>query len=81
MKLSATDHARISLAIAEAETRTSGEIFCVLAERVSSYRDISLGWAAAAALILPLALVPLGFQRRLAARFRRRLGGRPPGGA
>ncbi|WP_417232731.1 TPM domain-containing protein [Brevundimonas sp.] len=61
MKLSATDHARISLAIAEAETRTSGEIFCVLAERVSSYRDISLGWAAAAALILPLALVPLGF--------------------
>ncbi|WP_339932195.1 TPM domain-containing protein [uncultured Brevundimonas sp.] len=61
MKLTAEDHARIGLAIAEAETRTSGEIFCVLAGRVSSYRDISLGWAAAAALILPLALVPLGF--------------------
>lgn len=61
MKLTADDHARIARAIAAAETRTSGEIFCVLAGQVSSYRDISLGWAAAAALILPLALVPLGF--------------------
>ena len=61
MKLTADDHARIARAIAEAETRTSGEIFCVLAGRVSAYRDISLGWAAAAALILPLSLVPLGF--------------------
>ena len=61
MKLTADDHARIARTIAEAETRTSGEIFCVLAGRVSSYRDISLGWAAAAALILPLSLVPLGF--------------------
>ena len=61
MKLTADDHARIARAIAEAETRTSGEIFCVLAGRGSAYRDISLGWAAAAALILPLSLVPLGF--------------------
>jgi len=55
-------HDRIAAAIAAAETRTSGEIFCVLARRVSSYRDVSLGWAAAAALILPLGLVPLGFE-------------------
>ncbi|WP_414977177.1 TPM domain-containing protein [Brevundimonas sp.] len=61
MKFTADDHARIARAIAEAETRTSGEIFCVLAGQVSSYRDISLGWAAAGALILPLALVPFGF--------------------
>jgi putative membrane protein len=61
MKFTADDHARIAGAIAAAETRTSGEIFCVLARQVSSYRDISLGWAAAAALILPLALVPFGF--------------------
>lgn len=61
MKLSADDHARIGRAITEAETRTSGEIFCVLAGQVSSYRDISLGWGAAAALILPLTLVPFGF--------------------
>ena len=61
MKFTADDHARIARAIAGAETRTSGEIFCVLAGQVSSYRDISLGWAAAGALILPLALVPFGF--------------------
>lgn len=54
-------HDRIAAAIAAAETRTSGEIFCVLARRVSSYRDVSLGWAAAAALLLPLGLIPLGF--------------------
>ena len=61
MKLTSDDYTRITRAIAGAETRTSGEIFCVLAGQVSSYRDISLGWAAAAALILPLSLVPLGF--------------------
>lgn len=55
-------HDRIAAAIAAAETRTSGEIFCVLARRVSSYRDVSLAWAAAAALILPLGLIPLGFE-------------------
>ncbi|RZJ31305.1 MAG: TPM domain-containing protein [Brevundimonas sp.] len=49
-------------AIAAAEANTSGEIFCVLARKVSSYRDVSLAWAAAAALILPLGLVPLGFE-------------------
>lgn len=55
-------HDRIAAAIAAAEASTSGEIFCVLARRVSSYRDVSLAWAAAAALILPLALIPLGFE-------------------
>ena len=55
------DHARVAAAIAAAERTTSGEIFCVFAQRVSSYRDVSLGWAAAAALILPMLLIPLGF--------------------
>lgn len=55
-------HDRIAAAINAAESRTSGEIFCVLARRVSSYRDVSLAWAAAAALILPLGLIPLGFE-------------------
>ena len=54
--------ARIATAIAAAEANTSGEIFCVLARQVSSYRDVSLAWAAAAALILPLGLIPLGFE-------------------
>lgn len=62
IKLTTETHDRIAAAIAAAETRTSGEIFCVLARRVSSYRDVSLAWAAAAALILPLGLIPLGFE-------------------
>lgn len=61
MRLTPEEHARVSRAIADAETRTSGEIFCVLAGSVSSYRDISLAWATAAALLLPLFLIPLGF--------------------
>lgn len=61
MRLTPDDHIRITSAITTAETATSGEIFCVLARQVSSYRDVSLGWAAAAALLLPLGLVPLGF--------------------
>lgn len=61
MRLNSGEHARVASAIAAAEARTSGEIFCVLAGQVSSYRDISLAWAAAAALLLPLALIPFGF--------------------
>ena len=61
MQFTDQDHARVAEAIARAEENTSGEIFCVVARQVSSYRDVSLGWAAAAALLLPLALIPLGF--------------------
>ena len=62
MRLTRDDHTRIRAAIETAERSTSGEIFCVLANRVSAYRDVSLGWATAAALLLPLALIPLGFE-------------------
>jgi putative membrane protein len=62
MRTTPDAHDRIAAAIAAAEANTSGEIFCVLARRVSSYRDVSFGWAAAAALILPLGLIPLGFE-------------------
>ena len=61
-RISTADHTRIIAAIRTAETQTSGEIFCVLAKEVSSYRDISLLWAAGAAFLLPLALVPFGFE-------------------
>lgn len=61
MRLDPSEHDRVTQAIVLAETRTSGEIFCVLAGQVSSYRDISLAWATAAALLLPLILIPLGF--------------------
>lgn len=60
-RLDPSEHQRVSQAIAAAESRTSGEIFCVLSGRVSSYRDISLAWATAAAFLLPLILIPLGF--------------------
>ena len=47
------DHARIAAAIKAAEEKTSGEIFCLVAEEVSKYREVPLAWAAGVALILP----------------------------
>lgn len=61
MRFTPHDHERIAAAIAAAEAKTSGEIFCVIAGRVSAYRDIRMGWAALAALLLPMTLIPLGF--------------------
>ncbi len=61
MRITQDEQARIGRAIAEAETATSGEIFCVVSRRVSSYDDVALAWAAAAALILPALLIPFGF--------------------
>ena len=60
MRLSTEDHARVSAAIAAAEARTSGEIFCVLARQASSYHHVVLAWAAVAALVGPLLLIPTG---------------------
>ncbi len=61
MKLTQADRTRISDAIADAEKTTSGEIFCILADHVADYRETPVVWAAGAALIVPLALIPLGF--------------------
>ena len=58
--LTQTDHAHISKAIAEAESKSAGEIFCVLTHEVSRYREVPLAWAAIAALILPPLLTALG---------------------
>ena len=63
--LTTSDQARIAAAIAEAESKTSGEIFCVLARQVSRYREVPLLWAALAAFIAPPILV-LVFLQRLA---------------
>jgi len=54
------DHRRIAEAIAAAEARTSGEIFCIVAQEVSKYREVPLAWAAATALLVPPAGVLLG---------------------
>jgi putative membrane protein len=61
--LSQSDKDRISAAITDAESRTSGEIFCVLAHDVSHYREVPLAWGAAAALVGPPLLVLLGLHR------------------
>ncbi len=44
--LSVEEHAKVSAAVFEAESSTSGEIVTVLADRSDGYWDIALGWAA-----------------------------------
>ena len=61
MHITQDDQTRIAQAISRAEAATSGEIFCVVSRRVSTYDDVALAWAAAAALILPALLIPFGF--------------------
>src|SRR5215469_11963939 len=61
--LSLADKDRISAAITDAESKTSGEIFCVLAHDVSHYREVPLMWGAVAALAGPPLLVLLGLHR------------------
>jgi putative membrane protein len=60
--LSEADHLRIAEAVAAAEARTEGEIVCILAREVSTYREVPLGWAAAAALLLPPLLLLAGLR-------------------
>ena len=59
MILSDVDRARIVEAIRLAETRTSGEIYCVFTRACSAYRVFPIAWAAALALFLPLPLIHL----------------------
>src|SRR5262245_3824024 len=61
--LSDTDKARISAAITGAESKTSGEVFCVLAKEVSRYREVPLLWAAVAAFVVPPLAVMAGLHR------------------
>ncbi|HUO21511.1 MAG TPA: TPM domain-containing protein [Caulobacteraceae bacterium] len=60
--LSKTDHDAIAQAVGRAEARTSGEILCVLAHKVSNYRETPLAWAAIAALVLPPVAVASGLR-------------------
>ena len=57
--LSDLDRKRIAEAVTEAEAGTTGEVTCVLTERVSNYREVPLAWAALVSLCLPPALVLL----------------------
>jgi putative membrane protein len=57
--ISQSDKARVSDAIRDAESRTAGEIFCVIARHSSDYRLVPIAWAAAIALFAPLPLIKL----------------------
>jgi putative membrane protein len=57
------DHKQISSAIETVEAKTSGEIFCVLAHEVSTYREVPLAWGAIAAFVIPPLLVLAGLHR------------------
>jgi putative membrane protein len=65
--LTAEDHARIEAAVREAETGTSGAIYCVLAGEVSSYREVPIAWGAAAALLIPPIVLAFGLRYILVA--------------
>ncbi len=61
MKFSAEDHARIAGAIADAEARTSGEIYCIVTTEAHRYTGFALALAAFTAFALPFGLAALGF--------------------
>jgi putative membrane protein len=65
--LTPEDHQRIETAVASAEEGTSGDVFCVLAGEVSSYREVPIAWGAAIALLLPPAVMALALRPALAA--------------
>jgi len=50
---------RVVDTIHEAETRTAGEIFCVISRASSSYRLVPIAWAALVAMLVPLPLIYL----------------------
>lgn len=62
MDVTASDHERIAEAIAQAEMTTAGEIYCLVADEVSDYRETPIAWAAGAALVLPALALLLGFR-------------------
>lgn len=67
LKISPTDHARVSAAVREAESRTSGEIVIIVADRSDNYRDVVLGWVLGTvfAMLTALASMPERWVERL----------------
>ena len=58
--LTDADRRLIEAAVTDVETRTRGEIFCVVAQESSDYREVPLAWAAIAALGGPAILLMAG---------------------
>lgn len=57
MRFTDKERKAVAAAIAKAEKKTSGEIFCVAARASDDYRYIPLMWAALLALFVPLPLI------------------------
>jgi putative membrane protein len=57
MHFTEQDHQAVTAAIREAETKTSGQIVCVLAHSSSAYAHIPVLWASALALFTPWPLI------------------------
>src|SRR4051812_15018035 len=55
--ISDADKQRIAEAIRSAESKTTGEIFCVLANEAGTYRLAPIAWAAVVALIVPIPFI------------------------
>ena len=55
--LSPDDLAAIEAAVRQAEARTTGEIYCIVAEESSHYIETPLAWAAGVALLAPAILL------------------------
>jgi putative membrane protein len=55
--ISEADKQRITAAIREAERKTSGEIFCVVARKTSEYRLIPFALASGLSLLVPLPFI------------------------
>lgn len=60
LSLTSDDFAAIEAAVRAAEVRTTGEIYCVLAEESSDYHATPLAWAAGVALLAPAILLLFG---------------------
>jgi putative membrane protein len=58
--LSPADLATVEAAIRDAEAKTSGEIYCIVAEESSDYHATPLAWAAGIALLAPALLLAAG---------------------
>lgn len=55
--ISETERKRVVEAIRAAESKTAGEIFCVITRASSGYRLVPIAWAALIALLVPLPLI------------------------
>eukprot|EP01035_Chromulina_nebulosa_P026244 gene26243-34333_t len=60
--LTTSDLAEIEATVRDAETRTAGEIYCVVAEESSDYHGTPIAWAAGVALLAPALLLLAGVQ-------------------